>query len=371
MDTLYREWVRNTKPYYSKIGPFLSYRMIRRSGLYQDAHWPAGSGTGKNWVVSNPPLLPLSLPNPSADSCFSDNVRKRAIYRLQEEIAKSEINLAVAGAEAVKTVELITHAAARLLKAALALKKGHLGDAYKVLELSPKYRRSLITKRVRENAGRYWLEMQYGWTPLLSDIYGGCRALATMLNQPDVPIFFAEARATDREFSLERVKDGNSTWAVDTDWEVKTQKSCRVGVTFRIRSGEIVQAARLGLTNPVLVAWEVVPFSFVVDWFIPVGSFLAQLSAYHGLEFVSGYQTQFYKGLALHRSNNRRPLGMRFSGGDTYLNYMRQRRTKLSSFPYTGLILTSPFDSAKKAVTTLALLQGVLGGFTKSPGLRL
>ena len=364
-DTLYREWIRNPKPYYSKIGPFLSYRMIRRSGLYQDAYWPAGGSIGKSWVVNNLPLLPSSLPVPSADGCFSDNVRRRAIYKLQEEIAKSEFNLAVAGAEAVKTVGLITHTAARLFKAALALKKGRLGDAYRALGLSPKSRRTPKAKKVRENAGNYWLEMQYGWNPLLSDIYGGCRALATMLNQPDVPIFFAEARATDREFSLERVKDGRSTWAVDTDWEVKFQQSCRVGVAFRIRSGEIVQAARLGLTNPALVVWEVVPFSFVVDWFIPVSSFLAQLSAYHGLEFVSGYQTQFYKGLALHRMNNRNPLGMRFSGGGTYLNYMRQRRIKLSSFPYAGLILTDPFKSAKKAVTTLALLQGVLGGFTR------
>jgi hypothetical protein len=30
----------------------------------------------------------------------------------------------------------------------------------------------------------------------------------------------------------------------------------------------------LGLINPAVVAWELVPFSFLVDWFIPVGKFL-------------------------------------------------------------------------------------------------
>lgn len=31
----------------------------------------------------------------------------------------------------------------------------------------------------------------------------------------------------------------------------------------------------LGLTNPELVAWELVPYSFVADWFIPLGDWMA------------------------------------------------------------------------------------------------
>jgi hypothetical protein len=31
----------------------------------------------------------------------------------------------------------------------------------------------------------------------------------------------------------------------------------------------------LGLVNPLEIAWEVVPYSFVVDWFLPVGSYIA------------------------------------------------------------------------------------------------
>lgn len=32
--------------------------------------------------------------------------------------------------------------------------------------------------------------------------------------------------------------------------------------------------AQLGLLNPEIVAWELLPFSFVADWFIPIGSYL-------------------------------------------------------------------------------------------------
>jgi hypothetical protein len=31
----------------------------------------------------------------------------------------------------------------------------------------------------------------------------------------------------------------------------------------------------LGLVNPAEIAWEVVPYSFVVDWFLPIGSYIS------------------------------------------------------------------------------------------------
>lgn len=47
----------------------------------------------------------------------------------------------------------------------------------------------------------------------------------------------------------------------------------------------------LGLTNPLDVAWEVLPFSFVVDWFIPIGNWLNVLDAMHGYRFRAGSWT--------------------------------------------------------------------------------
>jgi hypothetical protein len=40
-----------------------------------------------------------------------------------------------------------------------------------------------------------------------------------------------------------------------------------------------------------MVAWELVPFSFVLDWFIPIGSYLSQLDASAGMEFLGGSTT--------------------------------------------------------------------------------
>ena len=49
--------------------------------------------------------------------------------------------------------------------------------------------------------------------------------------------------------------------------------------------------ANTGLLNPLSVAWELVPYSFVADWFLPVGSYLNNLDYDLGLRFLKGWIT--------------------------------------------------------------------------------
>jgi hypothetical protein len=47
----------------------------------------------------------------------------------------------------------------------------------------------------------------------------------------------------------------------------------------------------MGLTNPAVVAWELVPFSFVVDWFVNVSEFLGQFDEFIGLALDEPYHS--------------------------------------------------------------------------------
>lgn len=46
-------------------------------------------------------------------------------------------------------------------------------------------------------------------------------------------------------------------------------------------------ANKLGFTNPVLTAWQMVPASFIADWFVNVGQVLASLTDFEGLTFIN------------------------------------------------------------------------------------
>jgi hypothetical protein len=72
---------------------------------------------------------------------------------------------------------------------------------------------------------------------------------------------------------------------------------CRAKVTRSVfaridaipNNAATIALSSAGVTNPLLVAWELVPFSFVVDWFLPVGNYVEQLDAMLG--YTQGYYT--------------------------------------------------------------------------------
>lgn len=53
-------------------------------------------------------------------------------------------------------------------------------------------------------------------------------------------------------------------------------------------SSSLESLKQFGLTNPMETAWELTPWSFVVDWFIPVGEWISSLTADSGLVFNTG-----------------------------------------------------------------------------------
>lgn len=55
-----------------------------------------------------------------------------------------------------------------------------------------------------------------------------------------------------------------------------------------MRNPGLRQLNGLGLLNPALLWWELLPYSFVVDWFLPVGDVLTSLTAGIGMDGVVG-----------------------------------------------------------------------------------
>lgn len=193
---------------------------------------------------------------------------------------KNRLQLGSDIGEARQTFGMIADAASTLANAYLSARRGNFAQAAKHLGLTP---RDLLSGGT---LSKRWLELQYGWKPLMGTIYDG---IAQMDPQgPELNGLVLLKGAYGGSWTDE-VRSGDANW-VGTQtgkFGVRTVYACKVLTP----TGYAL--ARNGLINPLSVAWELMPFSFVVDWFVPVGSVIDAMTSTLGLEYVDGYSSYF------------------------------------------------------------------------------
>jgi hypothetical protein len=164
----------------------------------------------------------------------------------------------------------------------------------------------------RDIANRY-LEYVYGWKPLVQDVYG-LWELATKQSKPAL-LMHAKGSSTQQAQG-----PSEEHYLISFEYRIRylanTQKStCRCHVWAMISPdwAGLRSLNQLGLLNPLSLAWELTPWSFVVDWLLPIGPVLRALSAPAGLTFVDGSLS--YKQI------NSAPFENWYSGYDNYREY--------------------------------------------------
>lgn len=219
-----------------------------------------------------------------------------ATRKFYDKLADVDINLLVAGAEAPKTFGMIASNVRRIAGTLRSLKKGDVSGAMKSLGLSSGGRHGRSLARRANNARRRgglkdfsadaWLEVKYGWKPLINDVYGAVEALEKSQEASDVDISIRVRRHGDKSNSLldSLISDGTDN--------ISVEQQLSMSMDFRVFDPNVRGTNALGLTNPALVVWELIPYSFVFDWFIPVGDFIAAQTALGGLTFVDGSYTK-------------------------------------------------------------------------------
>jgi hypothetical protein len=79
-----------------------------------------------------------------------------------------------------------------------------------------------------------------------------------------------------------------------------------LGAEVRVRNPNQYLVSQTGLNNVAGTLWEIIPWSFVVDYWFNVSQFLAQWTDTYGIEFLNPYHTCVTKDLTSYRSNNYR-----------------------------------------------------------------
>lgn len=116
-----------------------------------------------------------------------------------------------------------------------------------------------------------WLEARYGWRTLLYDIKD-INELIRQFNEKKLERLTEFAGGTNTETTIWSVVDSaESYYDFFLDYQDEVTIALRGGIVADISIPKI--QANLAVT-----AWELIPFSFVVDWFISVGRSICALS---------------------------------------------------------------------------------------------
>lgn len=144
------------------------------------------------------------------------------------------------------------------------------------------------------------LEYEFGWVPLVSEIY----ALSAHAFALAIPPIKVTGRSSER-FS-ETLFQGGSPSYQDI---VEGRRSCCVDAFVSIENPNLWLADRLGVINPAVVAWDAVPWSFVVNFFSNTNAYMSQFTNLIGLRIRNISTTRSCRTMRYTKLTNTRSLG--------------------------------------------------------------
>lgn len=302
---------KNTPDYYHLADkhqlPVNTYQFTKyeMKGMYGGVRILSDSNKATNDFFGCLEGVTHSIANETVSNRISDTIKSNmdaeAINKLLLKAKDQKVNLAQFFHERQMTIDMIAETAKRLAGLMTNLKKGNLVGAAEAvgLKVGGRSRRRFnqsFKKSQSQAIANGWLELQYGWKPLLSDIYGAAEAIA---NARYAPPKVRAATKVSREFNevITTLSSANApgSQVMSSTLRWKSKYDVNYVAIFEPENDVLKAGTALGLTNPLLIAWELMPYSFVVDWFFPVGNWISALDATQGLRFVKGSKTTYLK----------------------------------------------------------------------------
>jgi hypothetical protein len=218
----------------------------------------------------------------------------RAISKYNSQAKGATAALGVSLAERRQAMEMMTARLTQIYRFTRAVARFKWNDAATELGLNSSQRRQFDqlkrSDKLRKGTTHFannWLEFHFGWSPLIGDIGD---AMETLVSPVPERTFVKASHKFKRTHVFEGSWYGGGVHVAHTAITRVT-----IGSQVRVSNPNLLLLNRLGVINPLTVIWEIVPWSFVVDWFVNVADFLEQFTEFAGLEEINPYYTYTVK----------------------------------------------------------------------------
>jgi hypothetical protein len=262
-----RTWYRQRRPYGTPMD--LTYQ---RSQVLVTT----GDGASSDYETYNTDGTSFwGIYNSAAGALFN-----KAHARFIQDVKPDTVSLLLAYAERKQSMAMIAHRMQTMLSFSMNLASGKYRKAAKSLHME---RMPKGWRNPTKGFGDKFLEAHFGWEPIIRDIWS-CVDLLQNGVPPARAVGFA--RMSDSSTYMTPV-NSSPLWTYD----YSSEYMYKIGAKVKVVNPNLWLANQLGLVNPAGVAFDAIPFSFVLDWFVNVQQFLEQFTSLWGLELSDQFVT--------------------------------------------------------------------------------
>jgi hypothetical protein len=199
--------------------------------------------------------------------------------------------------------------------------------------------RSIYDGKVADRLAALYLQYVYGAKPLMQDIHG---IIELAKDKSNNPLLLSASKKVSGQMPSQKTAFWNPSdrHGINIAMEGESRTSCHLWAEIDPNYRGTRTLNQLGLLNPASLAWELVPFSFVIDWALPIGPVLQALTAPAGLRFVNGSIARRLKAKGPYTISHHWGDGysdVQRTEGSGLLSYEGYRRDQLGSWPQPGI----------------------------------
>ncbi len=323
-----------------------------------------GSNKGDMWGYTGWPTAPPSFPVMPSDSALQDQAIAKVRARLND---KASLSQSIAPLVELRELRQVV--------------RGVLNPTRTLLDtvsfiLNTQRGRGRVPKPtfadMRRSAGDAWLTWNFGIRPMISDAQSIAKSIDTALTRSKDTNEVVHGSAS-KTWIVQQLKQSGSPFGnlttSDIYWTQRNELSYHYTVGFRPNMGSATSYGRLadhlGL-NPsdiVPAAWELIPFSWLADYFGTIGDSLSDTFQTAPSITYGTLATRFVcelTGIANIRSNSSGASCQVVSPGHITKRWIAYRRSLQSTWPVRSLRLRSPDEIASHGIQKILNLVSIL-----------
>lgn len=204
--------------------------------------------------------------------------RNKALTKLLDN-GDAAADLLAAWYQRQKTVASLVSSLGSFVRIARAVRRRDPRIIRRVLKRDPG------AKDIIRSPSGLWLKYWFEIVPTVHDIH----SLLTVLTS-DFPPLTIQGNSSYRE----SVSNYSTDYTMNVWFSDSWTYICKMQADLRMRNPNLVLASRFGFTQPLSVAYELVPFSWALDYFVNVGEMLSNFEPrFPGYDISNAFQTEY------------------------------------------------------------------------------